>query len=154
MLISATSAKKSVRTGSRRSSVSAIATTPRQRRTAGADKNVCALQPAQTWSADILVCASPGYYCRTLTESERIQLYACNLAFAAFGFATAMATQPFWARAAKASQVPGTMRAQGLDARGPFWFTVTLVVLPLIVAVATGGLSEMLATGQTWARVT
>ena len=89
-----------------------------------------------------------------MTESERVYFYACNLAFAAFGFAVAMATQPFWTRAAKASQVPGYMQAHGLDARGPFWFTVTLVVLPLIVAVATRRLSEILGSAQPWARVT
>ncbi len=91
-----------------------------------------------------------------MTESERIYFYACNLAFAAFGFAVAMATQPMWTRPASASQVPGYMQAHGLDARGPFWFTVTLVVLPLVVAVAMRRVSALLAQAETktWARVT
>lgn len=89
-----------------------------------------------------------------MTESERVYFYACNLAFAAFGFAAAMATEPFWTRAAKASQVPGYMQAHGLDARGPFRFTVTLVVLPLAIAFVTRRVSAMLAKAQPWARVT
>lgn len=91
-----------------------------------------------------------------MTESERVYFYACNLAFAGFGFAVAMATQPMWTRSAPASQVPGYMRAHALDARGPFWLTITLVVLPLIVAVATRRVSAMLSRDETqaWARVT
>ena len=98
----------------------------------------------------------PATIARTLTDSERGYFYASNLAFAVFGFAAAIATQPLWTRAARGSQVAGYMRAQGLDARGPFWFTVMLIVLPLIVAVATRRVSAILATAETqpWARVT
>ena len=89
-----------------------------------------------------------------MTESERIQFYASNLAFAAFGFAVAMATQPMWTRPAPAAQIPGYMTARGLDARGPFWFIVTLVVAPVVVALLTRRISEAFASAQQWARVT
>ncbi|HEY2093949.1 MAG TPA: hypothetical protein VGJ81_18910 [Thermoanaerobaculia bacterium] len=91
-----------------------------------------------------------------MTDSERLYSYACSLAFAAFGFAVAIASQPLWTRPAPSGQVPGYMRTHGLDARGPFWFTVTLVVLPLIVAFATRRLSAILSESdaQPWARMT
>jgi hypothetical protein len=91
-----------------------------------------------------------------MSDSERVYSYASSLAFAAFGFAVAIASQPLWTRPARAGQVAGYMRGAGLDARGPFWFTVTLVVLPLIVAVATRRLSAVLAESDTrpWARMT
>lgn len=48
------------------------------------------------------------------------------------------------------------MAAHGLDARGPFWFTVTLALLPLVVAWITRPLSARLAAAATqrWARWT
>lgn len=91
-----------------------------------------------------------------MSDSERVYSYACSLAFAAFGFAVAIASQPLWTRPARAGQVPGYMLSHGLDARGPFWFTVTLVVLPLIAAAATRRVSAILgqADTQPWARMT
>ncbi|HEY2829547.1 MAG TPA: hypothetical protein VGJ88_05460, partial [Thermoanaerobaculia bacterium] len=88
--------------------------------------------------------------------SERLHSYVCSLAFAAFGFAVAIASQPLWTRTAPPGQVPGYMLAHGLDARGPFWFTVTLVVLPLIVAFATRRVSAILSESDSrpWARMT
>jgi hypothetical protein len=103
-----------------------------------------------------LSAPSPATIAGTLTDSERVRFYASSLAFAAVGFAVAMASQPMWTRAAGAGQVPGYMLAHGLDARGPFWFTVTLAVLPLIVAAAMRRVSAMLAGAETqpWARMT
>ena len=87
-----------------------------------------------------------------MTDSQRAAaLRACA---ALYGFAVAMSLHDRFLRPAPTGQLPGLMTKLGLDAAASFHFIGTLVLLPLLFAVAARGAATAVASGQRWAQVT
>ena len=74
-----------------------------------------------------------------------------SVAFAFWGLAIAIAMLSVWNQPAPPHQLPGSGKALGFDAHGPFRWVASLILLPALVPLLLRPVSRLLAGAQTWA---
>jgi len=76
-----------------------------------------------------------------------------RFALALYGLAVAITIAPYWQRPAPAAQIPGYAKnVAHLDARAPFWFVLSMALLPILFPILFRPVVRRLAGGFVWAR--
>src|SRR5207248_2450629 len=97
--------------------------------------------------------ADGGVAAGAMTAKRELLLRLCA---ALWGLAIGISLLPLWEQPAPPTQLPGYMKAIGIDAHASFRFALGLMVLPVLVAWITRRAMTVLARDDTraWARNT